>query len=132
MKREEIRINKKPYLFLAFFAIVGALVVMKVTTVFSGTEDDLGKFNPNEVFTVSGVPIPDQITFAGEPVPLDLFDVRESLDRELLSNTYFHSQTIRLIKLANRYFLQIEPVLKKNLVPDDFKYLAMAESGFER
>jgi len=129
MKREESRISKKLYLFLAFFTIVGALVVMKVTTVFSGTEDDLGKFNTNEVFTVSGVPIPDQITFAGEPVPLDLFDVRESLDRELLSNTYFHSQTIRLIKLANRYFPQIEPVLKKNLVPDDFKYLAMAESG---
>ena len=69
------------------------------------------------------------VNFAGEPVPLDLFDVKESLDRELLSNTYFHSQTIRLIKLANRYFPEIEPVLKKNLVPDDFKYLAVAESG---
>jgi hypothetical protein len=72
---------------------------------------------------------PGMITFAGETVPLDLFDVKESLDREILSNTYFHSQTIRLIKLANRFFPEIEPVLRNKLVPDDFKYLAVAESG---
>ena len=82
-----------------------------------------------ESYTVYGVEIPGKVSFAGEPVPLDLFDVKEALDRELLSNTYFHSQTIRLIKLANRYFPQIEAVLKKNLIPEDFKYLALAESG---
>jgi len=76
--------------------------------------------------------VPAVLEFAGEPVPLDLFDVREALDRELLSNTYFHSQTIRLIKLANRYFPEIEPVLRGNLVPDDFKYLAVAESGLSQ
>ncbi len=82
-----------------------------------------------ESFAVYGVDLPGRVDFAGEPMPLDLFDVRESLDRELLSNTYFHSQTIRLIKLANRYFPLIEPVLRANLIPDDFKYLAVAESG---
>ncbi len=76
------------------------------------------------------VEIPDSVTFANEPVPLWRFDVRESLDRELLVNSYFHSQTIRYIKMAPRYFSIIEPILQEKGVPDDFKYLAVAESGF--
>ncbi|MBN1767460.1 MAG: lytic transglycosylase domain-containing protein [Prolixibacteraceae bacterium] len=79
---------------------------------------------------VTPPPIPEQLIFAGEPVPLDNFDVHESLDRELLVNTYFHSQTLRFMKMAPRFFHIIEPILKENNIPDDFKYLAMAESGF--
>ncbi len=74
--------------------------------------------------------IPDAVSFAGEPMPLERFDIKESLDRELLSNAYFHSQTIRYIKLAPRYLPIIEPILKEKEIPDDFKYLALAESGF--
>lgn len=74
--------------------------------------------------------LPAQIKFAGEEVPLDIIDVYENLDRELLVNVYFHSQTIRFIKLTPRYFEIIEPILKRNGIPDDFKYLALAESGF--
>ena len=76
------------------------------------------------------VEVPEKVVFAGEEFPIDRFDVFESLDRELLSNAYFHSQTIRYIKMAPRYFSVIEPILKENGVPDDFKYLALAESGF--
>lgn len=76
------------------------------------------------------VKIPESVSFAGESMPLDRFDVKESLDRELLSNAYFHSQTIRYIKLAPRYFSIIEPILKEKGIPNDFKYLAVAESGF--
>ncbi len=75
------------------------------------------------------VPMPDKVSFAGEPMPLDRFYVKEALDRELLSNAYFHSQTIRYIKTAPRYFSIIEPILKEHGIPDDFKYLAVAESG---
>lgn len=78
----------------------------------------------------SSVEIPDSVTFVGEAMPLNRFDVREALDRELLSNAYFHSQTIRYIKMAPRYFSIIEPILKQYDIPDDFKYLALAESGF--
>lgn len=73
--------------------------------------------------------IPDTLSFAGERVPLENYDVYESLDRELMVNTYFHSQTIRLVKLAPRYLETIEFILKQNGIPDDFKYLAMAESA---
>jgi len=97
----------------------------------------MGSANSNEpaVVTVEGaakfksIAIPDSVSFAGEPMPLHRFDVRESLDRELLVNSYFHSQTLRLIKLAPRYFSVIEPILEEKGIPDDFKYLAVAESG---
>ncbi|MGD9977189.1 MAG: lytic transglycosylase domain-containing protein [Bacteroidales bacterium] len=78
------------------------------------------------------IPIPDSLNFAGEPVPLNFFDVRESLDRELQVNTFWHSQTVILLKRANRYLPVIEPILQKNGIPDDFKYLAVAESGLSQ
>jgi hypothetical protein len=73
--------------------------------------------------------LPDKIDFAGEKVPLDLFYVRESLDREIVANTFTHSATILMFKRASRWFPVIEPVLKKNGIPDDFKFLALAESN---
>jgi hypothetical protein len=73
--------------------------------------------------------LPKSITFAGEPVPLDLPDVRERLDKELQINTYFHSNTIFLIKRANRWLPQMEKILKANGIPEDFKYLPLIESN---
>lgn len=77
------------------------------------------------------VELPEKLTFAGEEVPMEYYDVRENLDRELLSTVYFHSQTIRYIKNMPRYFSIIEPILKSNEIPEDFKYLCVAESGFD-
>lgn len=78
---------------------------------------------------IKASPIKKYYFFAGEKIPIDNFDVKERLDRELLVNSYYHSATIQNIKLANRYFPVIEKILKKYKVPDDFKYLAIAESG---
>lgn len=75
--------------------------------------------------------IPDDLEFAGEKVPLSNFDTRESLDKELLVNGYWHSRTLMVLKRSKRCFAVIEPILKKHGIPDDFKYLAMAESGLE-
>ena len=75
--------------------------------------------------------IPDDITFAGEKTPVEDFEVMERIDREFIVNTYWHSSTIISIKRANRWFPVIEPILKKNDVPDDFKYLSVAESGLD-
>jgi hypothetical protein len=77
------------------------------------------------------VEIPISVEFAGEKIALDNFDIRESLDRELLVNSYFQSQTILYLKKSVRYFNLLEPILKKNNIPDDFKYLCLAESGFQ-
>ncbi len=74
--------------------------------------------------------IPEKVIFCGEEVPVNYFDVFESLEREMIVNTYFHSQTLFYLKKASRYLPVIEPILKKNNIPDDFKYTAIAESGF--
>lgn len=73
--------------------------------------------------------LPDSVTFAGEMVPMHLTDVRERLDKELHINTYWHNNTIFLMKRANRWLPQIEKILKKNNIPEDFKYLPLIESG---
>lgn len=75
------------------------------------------------------VRMPKKLDFAGEVVPLKNFEIKESLERELTVNTYWQSQTLLLLKRVPRYFSIIEPILKAEGVPDDFKYLAVAESG---
>jgi membrane-bound lytic murein transglycosylase D len=72
--------------------------------------------------------LPDSISFAGEKMPLENIDTRESLEREIIITAYRHSSTIMIIKRAPRYFPVIEKILKEYNIPDDFKYLAVAES----
>ena len=86
----------------------------------------------NLEFSKSVLPyIPGKLTFAGERVPLENFDTQESLRRELLSTSYLHSRTFMTLLATTRYFPVIEPILKKYNIPDDFKYLCMAESGLD-
>jgi hypothetical protein len=72
---------------------------------------------------------PMQMEFAGEPVPYFINDVKERLDREMITNINFHTNTTLVIKRANKVFPVIEPILKQYGVPDDFKYLAVIESS---
>ena len=74
-------------------------------------------------------PLPESLTFCGETVPLDDPMVRESLDRELTAVCYQHSTTLLCLKRARRYFPVIEKILKEDTVPDDIKYLCVAESS---
>ncbi len=94
------------------------------------TDDILEKTLVND-YNVYALPLPQEIDFCGEPVPLNNPDIRERLDRELLVNTYWQSNGLLLIKRANKYFPIIEALLKKYGLPDDFKYLVVAESGLE-
>ena len=75
--------------------------------------------------------IPDTLTFCGEKVPLNIYYVREGLDRELVSNMYYQSNTLFNIKRATRYFPTIERILKEEGVPQDLKYLCVIESGLQ-
>lgn len=79
---------------------------------------------------VKPVDLSGPFTFAGEEIPVaDNFDVKERLDQELLRNAYFHRNTILLLKLQTRYFPTIERILAEEGVPEDLKFLAVAESG---
>ncbi|HLG03090.1 MAG TPA: transglycosylase SLT domain-containing protein [Bacteroidia bacterium] len=80
-------------------------------------------------YKVFGVTIPMDLNFCGEPVPLSDFSVREALERELLISTYFKSHSLMLHKRASRWFPLIEPILKKHNIPNDFKFVALVESG---
>jgi membrane-bound lytic murein transglycosylase D len=73
--------------------------------------------------------VPDQLEIFGERVPLENIEVYERVEREFVVNTYWHSATVLLLKKASRWFPVIEPILKKNGIPDDFKYMAMIESN---
>lgn len=123
-------------------SLVGAIVVVGVgiqatQTNFSDDKQIIRKENDsikNSIsvvhdYNVYALPLPEKINFAGENVPLEDPDIRERMDRELLVNTYWQSNGLLLMKRAHKYFPIIEPILKKNGVPDDFKYLAVAESG---
>jgi membrane-bound lytic murein transglycosylase D len=95
----------------------------------SGKADKQQEINTNEGLNRS-FRIPDIVTFAGERVPLENFDTRESLEREILISAYRHSSTILIIKRAHRYLPMIERILRDNNIPDDFKYLVAAESDY--
>ncbi len=82
-------------------------------------------------YKVYALPVPDSLSLVDEPVPVRQKDVKERIDRELLVNTYWQSNALLLIKRQNKYFPVIEPILKREGVPDDFKYLAVAESGLQ-
>lgn len=75
--------------------------------------------------------LPEELQFAGEEVPLDRTYIRELLDRELHINTYWHNNTIFLMKRANRWFPSISKILAAEGIPDDFKYVAVIESGLQ-
>jgi hypothetical protein len=110
-----------PFGFLAFY-------------IFSSSQTNEGEDNQYKEefstnYAIYSVDIPENLDFAGEDVPLENYDVFETIDREFLVNTYWQSQTLLFLKRANKYFPIIEPILKKNNIPNDFKYLAVIESG---
>jgi hypothetical protein len=111
-------------LWITGLAIGGGALIIIFTAFRNKTKNTAAAIN-----TAYSIDLPAKAAFANENVPLDYFDVRESLDRELHISKYYQSQTIFYIKRANRFFPVIEPILKANGVPDDFKYLAVAESG---
>ena len=125
--------NRKPLLMFLAGLIVGAGVIAGLA------------FNdPNDGETLVDVKqdgrlqykwyapeLPKTADFAGENVPLDRWEVRERFDRDILTNYYTHGSLLYILKLSTRYFPVIEERLKANGVPDDFKYLCVAESSLQ-
>jgi len=127
--------KKMNYLLLFFGA--GFLVMLGLFLLSSTKEAAIENQMSNleqKLYTLSqtnSVPIPDEINFCGEKIVLDRLDLRERFDREINTFTYLHSTTLLYLKRANRYFPIIEPLLKKNGIPDDFKYLCLIESNLD-
>lgn len=117
--------------FISSLGIIGLILTIIVVFTFSKSDNAKGisGVEDSSEYAIYMVKLPSDIDFAGEKVPLENFDARENLDREIHVNTYWHSQTLLFFKRANRYFPVIEKLLEENGIPDDFKYLALIESG---
>ncbi|MFO8067773.1 MAG: lytic transglycosylase domain-containing protein [Bacteroidales bacterium] len=116
--------------FFAIFILAGYVIINIFSS--SGEPSKADKIYKEEFeknYRIYAIPLPQTLTLAGEPVPMHLYYVKEQFDRELLINSYWQSQTVQFFKRANRYFPIIEPILAENNIPDDFKYLALIESG---
>ena len=107
---------------ILFFVFLVSFGISKTRFLTNGNESNY------QIYPIS---IPKKVSFAGEEIILDENDLVERMDKELLVNTYWQSNTILLIKRANKYFPQIEKILVEEDVPLDFKYLALIESGLE-
>lgn len=120
-----------------YYSIAALLAFVVVALVFinSRPEEKVRDVDYQQAFqnkySIFSLSLPDKLSFAGEEVPLDHIDVREALDQEILVNTYWQSKTLLFIKRANKYFPRIEQILKENNIPDDFKYLVLAESDLK-
>ncbi len=126
--------NKKKNSLLFYILIpLSIFGLIQLFTFSSETEADEVEHHSNisDNYNIYSLSPPKNILFAGEKVPLEEPEVYERFDRELHSNTYFHSNTILYFKKANRWFPVIEPILKENGIPEDFKYLALIESGLD-
>ena len=120
-------------LYSNFGLLSGLLFTCLITISFGSSDKDPTVSGVEEVFThlhqqVHSIDINKSYDLAGELVPMNM-DTRERLDRELSVNAYWHSSTLLNIKMAAKYFPTIERILAEEGVPDDFKYLAVAESN---
>lgn len=121
-----------------FLQATGLLAVLFVLTqlfIYSDKDVETDDVTFEETFernyNVYALNLPSEPRFMDEAVPVSDPDVLERLDRELLVNTYWQSNGLLLLKRSNKYFPIIEPILAEKGVPDDFKYLAVAESGLQ-
>jgi len=113
---------------IIFFICIGIIPVLFYNA--SQKSDSDPEIQTHRSYKIKSIKLPDSINLAGERVPIEINDVKERMERELLVNTYWQSNGILLLKRAHKYFPIIEPLLKKYNLPDDFKFLALAESGF--
>lgn len=119
--------------------VVGGVVVVLAAVFINAVSSSHNDNSSSEIIVkdsiqpakIYALKVPENLSFAGEKMPVNDPEVLERIDRELLVNTYWQSNALLLIKRSHRYFPVIEPILKKYGVPDDFKYLAVAESGLQ-
>ena len=111
-----------------FVLLVSAFVLLAFSNKIS---KDRKLSNPENGYNIYAIETPEVLDFCGESMPIHTPDIRERIDRELLVNTYWQSNGLLMFKRAKRYFPIIEPILESYGVPNDFKYLALIESGLQ-
>ena len=117
--------------FVSFLAVLSFFFLLFSYPTKKLSEDKLHQKQFNEKYNIFTISKPANMNFCGEKVDLKSEDIWERMDKELLKNIYWQSNTMLYLKRASKFFQIIEPILKANNIPDDFKYLAVIESGLE-
>jgi len=125
--------NSVKILGLVAIIIISSLLIFasKTKTVEESNKTNESDKNTSETYQIRALKVPLNLEFSGEHVPTEKADIKERIDRELLVNTYWQSNGLLLFKRTHKYFPIIEPILEKNGIPNDFKYLAVIESGLQ-
>jgi len=123
--------KRQHFYFLGSPILVFVLVQLFIYATELKSDDELHQQQFNMKYGIFAIVKPEGLNFAGEEIPIQSPEIWERIDKELLKNTYWQSNTMLFFKRANKYFPIIEPILKKNNIPDDFKYLAVIESGLD-
>ncbi|MFZ1677687.1 MAG: lytic transglycosylase domain-containing protein [Saprospiraceae bacterium] len=122
--------EKKMYFFTSLMAGFFCLVIFSSFYNEKLTTESPAIVDSNAIYRrIVAYDLHQEFNFAGEAIPKDNFDAVERLDRELLINSYLNATTLLNLKIANRFFPVIEPILKQYGIPEDFKYLSVAESN---
>ena len=121
----------KWHYFILLFCLYGVFLLIAQQQVVSednwpNTIEDF-----NDSHWVTAHPIPTEMSFADEPVPLHNPDIQERMDREILVNAYWQSNAFLLMKRTHKFGPLIDSILAAESVPLDFKYLAVIESGLQ-
>jgi len=124
-----LKLKKQYWIFAATCLFLGLSLGLFIQA--TDTEDQKAKQGFTQSYQVYSIELPAELSFANEKISLQDQDVLERYDRELLTNVYWQSQMLLYIKRAGRFFPVIERILKEQQIPEDFKYLAVAESGLQ-
>lgn len=119
---------------IRFSHLLAAVLFLSLTAGnnrYEGQGDEEQKARIAKDYNIHSLPLPEDLTLGGEGVPMNDPDVRERLDRELLVNTYWQSNTILLIKRSERYLPEMKQIFAEEGVPTDLTYVGLIESGFQ-
>jgi len=125
------KMNRKYYYFFGISILFFGIAQLFIFSAVLKSEDALHQQHFNMKYAIFAINQPKDLNFAGEDIPIYSSEIWERLDKEILKNTYWQSNTMLYFKKANKYFPIIEPILKEHNIPDDFKYLALIESGLD-
>ena len=112
--------KKRHFYFLGSSILIFVLVQLFIYASELKSNDELHQQHFNMKYGIFAIVQPEELNFAGEEIPIQSPEIWERLDKELLKNTYWQSNTMLFFKKANKYFPIIEPILKKNNIPNDF------------
>lgn len=126
--------HKRAFIYFSFVILAGIVmfIFLRQTSVSNvKVNDEVFHALRERKYAIFSLPLPDTLTFAGEPVPIDNIFVREALEREVLAIAYWHSRTLLILKRSYRYFPLFLEIFQQYGIPEDFCFLAMAESELD-